>query len=196
MVERKEKFECASCGACCTKFGEKGLPLFEFEVTQLKKISANKKLDIRPTEIFLDKLSGKKFAVLYGLFDQPCIFLNKDKKCKIYKERFLICRQFPIFSTENFKFSKIKDEPEFFDCKCFDCKKQFNNGNPSKVRLKNFYGDCYVSAEKANKKTERIMDLLINMQEQGKVDLCGIDYKTINNLDKIPSLSEFLKEIN
>lgn len=189
-----EKFACKNCGSCCKKFGLKGLPLFEEEVERIKKLSEDK-LDIRPTEIFIDKKSGKKFAVLYGMFNEPCPFLTENS-CSIYDQRFLICKQFPVFSTEKFKFSKLKDEPEFFDCKCFDCKKHFSKGNPTKSMLKNFYSDCYTAAAESNAKTEKIMDLLVSLQELGKADLSGIDHQKISNSAEILSFSEFLKEIN
>ena len=189
-----KKFECKSCGTCCKKFGEKGLPLFEFEVDRLKKISTSKNLDIRPVEIFLDRISGKKFCVLYGLFNQPCIFLENNK-CKIYDDRFFICRQFPIFSTEKFKFAKIKGKPEFFECKCFDCKMHFKENNFNEKELNDFYGGCYEAALDVNNETERIMKLLLNLQKQGKIDLEGVNYQTIEDSEKISSLKEYLESM-
>jgi Fe-S-cluster containining protein len=195
MVEKAKKFECKSCGACCEKFGEKGLPLFEFEVEHLKKISGEKNLDIRPTEIFLDKISEKKFAVLYGLFNQPCIFLDKNKKCKIYEERFLICKQFPVFSTPKFRFAKKENEPKFFECKCFDCKKHFSEKKLNEKELQEFYGDCYKSALESNKETERIMKILIDLQKRKIIDIEGISFEESINFDEVIGLSEFLKDI-
>jgi Fe-S-cluster containining protein len=195
-----EKFFCNGCGKCCKKFGEKGLPLFDFEVEKLRKSYKGKeKLDIRPTEIFLDRKSGKRFAVLYGLFNEPCIFL-KDDKCQIYNERFLICRSFPIFSTTSFKFNKSIGVPEFMECFSFDCKKKLSNfiGNetksPSEIEnyLKEVYGECFEFAKKSNKESERIMETLLELTREEKIDLQSLDWKSKRNNDNILSFEEFL----
>jgi Fe-S-cluster containining protein len=155
-----EKFICEGCGNCCKKFGPKGLPLFDFEKERALKIAKQLglKLDIRPTEI----VDGK--TVLYGMFSEPCPFL-KDNKCSIYDERFLICRQFPIFSTASFKFSKISGVPEFMECPNFDCKKKLSEFIGDEIKtipeienyLKETYGECFDFAKKSNEETERIM---------------------------------------
>jgi Fe-S-cluster containining protein len=193
-----ENFVCSGCGNCCKKFGPKGLPLFDFEVEKIKNIVTG--LDIRPTEVFLDKKSGIKFSVLYGLFDEPCPFLEKNI-CKIYNNRFLICRQFPIFSTANFKFSSNTGLPSFMKCTKFDCKGKFEEFAKAKCvseienYLKETYGDCFEFAKKSNEETERIMNKLIELEKSGKVELEGVDYKTLKK-DNVVNLREFLEKIN
>lgn len=198
-----DKFICHGCAKCCKKFGPKGLPLFDFEVEKATKIanSRNIKLDIRPTEVFLDKKSGLKFAVLYGLFQEPCPFL-KENKCSIYDERFMICQQFPVFSTASFKFNKVQGIPEFMECSSFDTKKQFSQflGNEFKSineienYLKETYENCFKIAKKSNEESERIMNKLIELQKIGKIELQSLDYTKINPKEKILSFVEFCKE--
>ena len=33
------KFQCENCGQCCSKFGKKGLPLFDFEVERIQNLA-------------------------------------------------------------------------------------------------------------------------------------------------------------
>jgi len=194
------RFNCISCGKCCIKFGGKGLPLFDFEVEKARRLAGNKKLNVLPTEIFLDKKSGKKFAVLYGLFEEPCPFLE-DKKCSIYKERFLICGQFPLFCSAEFKFAKIAGLPEFMECKNFDCTKNFSEflGKETKSLkeiqdyLAEVYGSCFEGCLKSNKETDYIMNELLEMEKQGKIDLESVDYRTGGKGQKVMSLKEFLQ---
>ncbi len=200
-----DKFICHGCAKCCKKFGPKGLPLFEFEKKKAEEIALQRGiiLDIRPTEVFLDKLSGNRFAVLYGLFQEPCPFL-KDNKCTIYDERFMICRQFPVFSTASFKFAKITGAPDFMECGSFDTKKQFSQflGNEFKSipeieeYLKNTYENCFEIAKKSNEETEKIMNTLISLEKEGKIELQSIDYKTLKNSEAILGFSEFLKMLS
>jgi Fe-S-cluster containining protein len=194
-----DKFVCDGCGKCCRKFGQKGLPLFDFEVERLRKMyKGNEKLDIRPTEIFLDRKSGKRFAVLYGLFNEPCVFL-KDGKCLIYDERFLICRAFPVFSTASFKFNKVAGVPEFMECFSFDCRRKLADFIGSETKslgeiedyMKETYGECFEFALKSNNESEKIMDELLELAEGGKVDLQGLDWKVKRNNDNVLSFGEF-----
>ncbi|VVB80179.1 Putative zinc- or iron-chelating domain protein [uncultured archaeon] len=159
-----DKFICQGCGKCCKKFGPKGLPLFDFEVERLKKLAAERglDLDIRTTEV----VDGK--TVLYGMFNEPCPFLG-EKGCTIYDKRFLICKSFPLFSTAKFNFAKVKGIPEFMECPNFDCRKKFEEflGNETKTiqevedYLKETYGECFDACVLSNKETEKIMDELM-----------------------------------
>ena len=161
------KFNCVACGKCCRKFGRKGLPLFDFEIERIKKIASDRNfiLDIRPVESVVGE-DGKEVVALYGMFNEPCPFLLGGK-CSIYEERFLICKQFPIFSTAKFKFGK--GVPEFMECKNFDCVGEFKKfiGKEKKSfqevenYLKETYGECYDGCLESNKETERVMDWLI-----------------------------------
>jgi Fe-S-cluster containining protein len=198
-----ERFVCQGCGKCCKKFGDKGLPLFDFEVEKLRKeYRGEYKLNIRPTEIFLDKKSGKRFAVLYGLFNEPCIFL-KDNKCTIYNERFLICRAFPIFSTASFKFNKIAGLLEFFECDKVDCRKKFSEFVGSEIKslveienhMKEIYGECFENALKSNKESEKIMETLLELTKEGRIDLQSLDWKAKKNNDNVLTFGEFLEKI-
>jgi Fe-S-cluster containining protein len=199
-----DKFICHGCAKCCKKFGPKGLPLFEFEKKRAEEMALKRgiKLNIGPTEVFRDLKSGKKFAVLYGLFQEPCPFLV-DNRCSVYEERFMICKQFPIFSTASFKFAKIKGMPEFMDCNSFDTKKQFSQflgtefKNVSEVEnyLKATYENCFSVAKQANKESERIMDVLLKFIEQGKIDLQSVDYKSLQKDEQILGFSEFINQI-
>ncbi|MBP7708415.1 YkgJ family cysteine cluster protein [Candidatus Pacearchaeota archaeon] len=199
-----DKFICHGCAKCCKKFGPKGLPLFEFEKKKAKEIALRKgiAINILPTEVFLDKKSGQRFAVLYGLFQEPCPFL-KDNQCSIYDERFMICRQFPVFSTASFRFAKIKGAPEFMECGNFDTAKQFSQFLSKEFKsipeieeyLKNTYETCFDVAKKSNEESERIMDKLIALEKEGKIDLKSVDYKSLKKDEKVLGFSEFLKSI-
>jgi len=163
-----DKFVCSCCGKCCKKFGKKGLPLFDFEVERIQKLAKERNifLDIRSIEGFMDNKTGKENIALYGMFNEPCPFL-RNNKCSIHEYRFLICRQFPLFSTECFKFGK--GLPEFMDCCNFDCEGELRkfigdgNKNPQEIEnyLKETYGECFDSCLESNKETERIMEWLI-----------------------------------
>jgi len=163
-----DKFVCKGCGKCCRKFGKKGFPLFSFELEKINRMAKERNLvlDIRPVESIIGE-DGVEDVALYGMFNEPCPFLSKDGKCSIHDDRFLICKQFPLFSTAKFKFGK--GMPEFMECFSFDCEQELRDfvgdGKKSKEQIENYlketYGECYDGCLESNKETERVMNWLI-----------------------------------
>jgi len=130
MFKMKKIFQCQGCGECCKQFGKENnsfLPLFEWETEDYKELAKQKgiALNIEPIHFFLDKKSGFVFCLEYGMFNQPCPFLENNK-CSIYNNRALVCRQFPIFWTPQFTPDKSFGRNCFLTCKNFESKKQFD----------------------------------------------------------------------
>jgi len=151
------KFDCKKCGKCCESFGNLGncLPLFEWEVDELKSIAQKEGLilDIKPFIFWLDKKSGFAFTIQYGLFNEPCPFL-KNKSCSIYENRPLICRQFPLLRTPFFQDDRKLNSPYFLRCENFNNKaflaQLLDTSKDNKMKrsewepkYKETYGKCY-----------------------------------------------------
>jgi Fe-S-cluster containining protein len=175
-----EKFSCVGCGECCKSFGKGYLPLFEKEYLKIKKISEKNKiiLKLKPVEIFKDEISEKYFCFMYGIFNEPCVFL-KDNKCSIYSKRPLICRQFPIFSIEKYSNEEI---PEFMECINFKMKEG---------KIKEIYPESYRWCEKSNKESYRMAKKIINLEKKGKVRVVPVQ----DFIGNVLSFSEFVEEV-
>lgn len=149
------KFECKKCGKCCEDFGNHGhyLPLFEWEVTELRDIAKNKNvnLNIKPIDVMLDKKSGFAFTFQYGMLNEPCPFLI-NKSCSIYENRPIACRQFPIGKTH--AVSNMINLSNFIHCENFNNREflEMMSNNAKEIKLRKdyisskfieTYGDCY-----------------------------------------------------
>lgn len=87
----KEFGSCTDCGLCCNFFST--LPLYDNELMHISK-----QLSIQLEEFkqnYTKRITSPEKLVSYSL-QIPCPFL-KQKKCTIYKNRFLVCRTFPLF---------------------------------------------------------------------------------------------------
>lgn len=127
MEMGKVIFKCSKCGECCRRISDensssKGLPIFEWEVEQIKKLANlnNIKINIEPIDLVLDKKSGKYFCTGYVLTQEPCVFL-KDNKCLIHKDRPIVCRAFPVAKNPEFM-DEVPNLGCFSNCPNFDFK--------------------------------------------------------------------------
>ena len=172
------KFSCEKCGACCQKFGNGSrnyLPLYDWEVNELKKISKSRNidLDIRPVSVFYDSITKKFFAVIYGLFNPPCPFYSKEKGCTIYEKRPFVCRTFPLFWLPSTVPDKIFGIHCFGHCNLFNhdlflqslTKKLLTTKGLSR-RVHNYYGDCYFYCLNSNKVNLFITKLLRKTEDK------------------------------
>jgi len=78
----KENFKCERCGKCCEE--GVGVALWPHEFHRLKKLDKN----IYKHITFINNWHALKL---------PCVFYNRKKhKCKIYDQRPIACRMFPL----------------------------------------------------------------------------------------------------
>lgn len=86
----KEFGDCSDCGLCCKFFSQ--LPLYKKEIIDLANI-----LRISPEKCIqtcMKRIKNSDEDVQYSL-KTPCPFLEGNT-CRIYNNRFLICRTFPL----------------------------------------------------------------------------------------------------
>jgi|GEM_PF-1646276 len=207
MKSMRNKFVCQGCGECCNGFGKgknSSLPLFEWEVEQYKNLANQKgiNMNIKPLHYFLDKKSGFVFCLNYGMFNQPCPFLQENK-CSIYNDRALICKQFPLLNTpeivkenkEAMKTNNIEASDFFLHCPNFENKKQFEEnfkiGEATSVEeiknyLKEVYGDCYDCALQSNFIKKIQSNFLQSMVEKKIIKLRKINELDLNKYRIIP----------
>ncbi|MEI7718416.1 MAG: YkgJ family cysteine cluster protein [archaeon] len=199
------KFECKCCGFCCKNFGEgnnKYLPIFEWEVNTYSKIAKqrNIKMDFKPVHYLLDEKSGVVFCYLYGMTSEPCPFL-KDNKCSIYKDRAIICQQFPLLWTAKLHIGDNFGASCFSECPNFDCKKDFDKKFTGKKEvkkgeideyLKETYGDCFDSAVVSNILGRLILEIIKKHDLAGDLKLKQIEEKDLDKY-KPMSFTEFLR---
>lgn len=196
-----EKFECVGFGDCCRNFRSKtpeeraakfasadvlilvpetediGLPIFDWEAEEIKKLSAETKkyASLRPLWIVI---SHKKESVVvsWHLDHDTCPFLN-DNKCMVYTNRPLVCRSFPVtdsgfigaFRKENKINVKFSDK-----CRCWQ--NMTLNENMGDMKLNDMYrffynvfGDSYASMLKHDICTVFVMQILQDMANKGKI---------------------------
>jgi len=198
------KFECKCCGVCCSNFGDadhKYLPIFEWEVDSYKKIakSKNVKIGFKPVKYLLDTKSGIVFVYLYGMTTEPCPFLE-NKKCSIYEDRAIICRQFPLLWTAKLNMSNEFGAGCFSECPNFDCKKEFDDHFPIKEiekekidnYLKENYENCFDSAVLSNTIGRKILEIIKKHDIAGDFKLKQIEEKDLIKYDQVPFI-KFLR---
>lgn len=199
------KFTCKKCANCCTfpkssekeikitntksnkpsinlsPFNLKGLVLFPWEKEKLFSLSKKMGIEVKilPDNGFFNQ-KEKIIAIYFYLLniEGECPFLNRSKTCRIYKNRPIICRAYPIVSAGNLKFTF----PMFGNCP--------NIINPSKIKylelareLSSIYGEIFEWASKFELLVYYWTLLLKNL---GIWDKFLTEYKSkLSNFDKI-----------
>ncbi len=197
-------FECKCCGVCCSNFGDadhKYLPIFEWEVEEYKKLAKKKnvKIGFKPVKYLLDTKSGIVFVYLYGMTTEPCPFL-KDKKCSVYEDRAIICRQFPLLWTAKLHIGDNFGASCFSECPNFNCKKEFDDKFPiDEIQkeeidyyLKETYEGCFYSAALSNTIGRKILEIIKKHDIAGDFKLEEIDEKELIKYNQVP-FGKFLR---
>lgn len=177
-----EKFNCEMCGYCCSKFAEGYLPVFPWEAEVLrekaKEISKDKKLrkkiqlNLKPVYVMKDSVSGIKFFPFYGMFNEPCPFVKKEKgsnknKCSIHKDRPLICRMFPLYKSPFASYSNS------------------NTSLESKGINKSLFYYCPNNSVKISNFVEEVKLLSKNIQSEKYNEVFGECFEAMNEWIKI-----------
>ncbi|VVB79071.1 Putative zinc- or iron-chelating domain protein [uncultured archaeon] len=197
---KKVSFKCKSCGKCCQEFARGYLPLWEFEVYDLLEKAREKGIEIpigsiKPVDPLFEEVTGVAIFPYYGLFMEPCPFL-KGNKCSIYKNRFSICRRFPILIHPEYK-NFIKDgleEKDFMFCDNFNLPAFVNEVNFQPSQEKSFevfnkgFGKIAEEAKDANKMREFIDEKMKQLIEDKKVVLRRIPEDVVSKCKKMPIL--------
>lgn len=129
---------------------------------------------------------------------------TQKHRCINYDERLLICRQFPISCTPFFNLISPNSfgANSFFECKCFDCKKNFEeffgskfNGVVSKKEIEDYlienYGEPYFYAKHVGMINETIKDLIEKFSREEKVRFVKIKEEDLGKYEVFPFF-EFL----
>jgi Fe-S-cluster containining protein len=144
-------------------------------------------------------LSGFVFCLEYGMFNQPCPFLENNK-CSIYNNRALVCRQFPIFYVPQFNPTGTFGGDCFLKCQHFENKKQlddnFKVGSRNSAQdiidyLKEVYGECYDYALQSNALKKFLADFLQTMIKQKQIKLREISKFDLSKY-KVMSFFDFM----
>ena len=89
-------FSCTCCGKCCTKAFNGHVFLLSEDANRLKSFSPESMIPA-PDFPYSDP-SGNFYVSGYALKTQEngdCVFLDENRRCKIYDQRFAICRVYP-----------------------------------------------------------------------------------------------------
>lgn len=197
---RKVVFKCKSCGKCCENFAKGYLPLWEFEVYDLLEKAREKGIDIsigsiKPIDPLFEEITGVVIFPYYGLFIEPCPFL-KGNKCDIYKNRFSICKRFPILIHPEYK-NFLKDgleEKDFMYCENFNLPAFVNEVNFQATQEKSFeifnkgFGNIAEEAKDANKMRDFIDNKMRQLIAEEKVVLRRIPDLVVTKCKKMPIL--------
>ncbi|MCK9314417.1 MAG: YkgJ family cysteine cluster protein [Methanocorpusculum sp.] len=89
-------FSCTCCGKCCTKAFNGHVFLLSADAKRLKEFSPE---SLMPAPDFpYSDPSGNFYVSGYALKTKEngdCVFLDENNRCKIYDQRFTICRVYP-----------------------------------------------------------------------------------------------------
>ncbi len=88
------KFKCVeNCGRCCR---ELDIPLRDEDITRIEDLGYNAWEFVDYEKMFYreDKFLG--YALKKRPFDDACVFLDENEKCKIYPHRPKACRLYPF----------------------------------------------------------------------------------------------------
>lgn len=184
------KFKCRKCGNCCTDFGELGtLPIFDDEKIIIKQLAEKIGISVEfiPENVMMDEITGTMFCGNWGLKGNPCPFLDENNLCKIYEERPLICKAFPIH--------KIPTKNEgltpscFMKCPNFDFKKFIE----SSYSFYDVFGKSSVNSRILINNKQRIFSEKIF----GLISLGKIKLKKVENpyFPDVISIEQFFKII-
>lgn len=189
-----EKFQCGNCGRCCLnlrspdagydekrkrglkegvyyliKNRENSIKLFEWEKRSLESTAEKNGLEMRtkPYFVLLDKDSKTFFSPLWILDHDQCPFLAKDERCacKIYKERPLICRAFPVLS------SGLSNSVARVSSLCPNSVTIDATGLKSLRKMVEFYDESFFYAVKAESVNAFLRRIVREMESEGIISL-------------------------
>jgi len=114
------KFECKMCGACCRNMrgrtyekheriprvfmavppSLRTIGLFEWEVSLLEEKAKELSLSFKakPDIIFWDELNKIPIVTQWNLDHDNCPFLSNENRCRIHKQKPLICQAYPLMA--------------------------------------------------------------------------------------------------
>ncbi|MHA1270811.1 MAG: YkgJ family cysteine cluster protein [Candidatus Helarchaeota archaeon] len=97
------KFKCLRCGDCChVKYLETDsgyIPIYLDELNNIKKIAKDMNINVefRPDFVYADIIKKRLIITAYAMIlKEKCVFY--DKKCRIYENRPITCKAFPILT--------------------------------------------------------------------------------------------------
>jgi Fe-S-cluster containining protein len=198
------RFKCKGCGDCCRNFGDKDkcIPLFSWEVEEYKKLAKKEGIfiEFEPIKYLLDENSKIVFIYLYGIKNRECPFL-KENRCSIYKERAIICRQFPLLWVASQCSGREFGARCLSECSNFNCKDDFErnflgSGEASNSEIDIYLKDTYIkgfaSALMSNKIGRRIVEIIGKHDFSKELKLKEISKEGLVNFPQM-SFHEFLK---
>jgi len=129
-------------------FSLKTIGLFEWEAPILKanakKLSLS--LRIKPDAIIWDQNSKKAIVTMWNLDHDNCPFLSEDNKCRIYKDRPLVCQSYPLM-TIGILARAHKDVNKMREIGLGDCpnvvKLLFFDGKPFQARFSTVFNKLF-----------------------------------------------------
>ncbi len=206
------KFKCKKCGSCCRNLRDKntdfvGLPLFEWEAKELKKLAKERgiKINIEPADIVFEEKSKLYPCAKFLLKQESCPFLLNDK-CTIYSKAPIVCKAFPL--QKNPLISKNEcDFSAFIECKNFDFRKFFKSsfnlseGDEYRISrekitseyLKTFGEEILVYATIQGLINSYIIQSITHLIKEGKIKLTSISSTDTKKYPVTPFF-EFLKK--
>lgn len=213
---KKIKFKCNQCGDCCENFyepdvtfarmaefdsagrliifspeGRDVFPLLTWEKRRLEQLAIKhgKEIDFGPCLGVFSRHHKAFFLTHYALRMKYCPFLkdgSSKRKCKIYSERPLWCRTFPIVETGFFNGQVI-----FENCE----KNAFWNMAPSLITnirgLYRIFKETYLNAMKLSMIEIVLRDLVNLLDMNGTIPLAPLTKDDSRNLHKYQLIDLF-----
>ncbi len=163
-------FECKRCGKCCENPGE--IAIFEWEKEIIEK-EAEKENNGNAVVVpgIIAKIGNSKIIVQWKIRNKgKCLFFDEiSRRCKIYENRPLVCRAYPLSCSG----INLKEVREIIGEECKYAKIPFNIGEKITKkelieRLKLEYGEIFLWAFRLDVARIFIMDLLKFYEEEIK----------------------------
>lgn len=132
------KFNCTGCAVCCkdSKSRRRKILLLEGEAVEIERLSGLRKKDFSVRSGRPDAYS-RRMKKIGG----ACFFLGKDKRCRIYEKRPLVCMFYPFELSEKGEISVSRRKEcegllegsrvprKFFEKLLIEAKRRFSREN-------------------------------------------------------------------
>lgn len=149
--EYQNSFQCEECGKCCYQ------KLITILPEEVDRISTAAKVPLGEFMSSYVEIAGDGRIML--LHTNPCAFLDKDKKCKIWMDRPEVCKQFPYRVSKFMScvyLAIMNDDADVLELidymdDCWSCTKKIKGTISAKVVNAREFRRSQMSWESANK---------------------------------------------
>ncbi|MBD3227264.1 MAG: hypothetical protein GF329_03670, partial [Candidatus Lokiarchaeota archaeon] len=169
-----KKFVCMRCGDCCCPKKEPNniryIPIYldELDIILQKAQDYRTNMKIRPDLVYVDVLNDRLIIATYEMIiKDKCEFYSDNIGCKIYDERPITCKAFPIMMWRPDGHRKYL----FMNPKCTYIARNSEVYNLGFSKLARFFHDEYRSAKRLMNKRSEMLNKILQLESDKIIDI-------------------------